>query len=68
MCLAYPGIVSQVDGKSVVVDYPSGKKTVLLGIKNVHPGDRVLVQMGVIIKKLSKKENDKIIEAWCSLS
>ena len=67
MCLAYPGTVKKINGKSLTVSYPSGTKRVLSGDEKVKIGDRVLVQMGIVIKVLTPVENQSIIDAWESL-
>lgn len=67
MCLAFPGTVKEIKGLSATVKYPSFSKQVLVGDKNVKVGDKVLVQMGIIVKVLSKKESKSIQNAWNSL-
>ena len=42
-------------------------KQVLLGDEKVKKGDKVLVQMGIVIKVLSEEENKNILESWSSL-
>lgn len=56
MCLAIPGKVKQVEGMKVIVEYPHESREVFAGDIKVGPGDYVLVQMGVVIKKLTPKE------------
>ncbi len=56
MCLAIPGKVKQVEGMRVVVEYPHESREVVAGDIKIKPGDYVLVQMGVVIKKLPKKD------------
>ena len=68
MCLAYPGTVKKIKGLSAVVEYPSFTKQVLLGDKNVCVGDRVLVQMWVIINKISPADSKKITDLWTELN
>lgn len=64
MCLAYPGIVKEINGLKAVVKYPSYSKNVLVGDRDVKVGDRVLVQMGIIVKIISRKESKLITDAW----
>lgn len=68
MCLAYPGTVVGIEGKSVNVAYPNEIKKVLLGIDSVKIGDIVLVQTGVIIKVITEEEKTSVLEAWSSLT
>ena len=64
MCLAYPGTVKEINGLSAIVKYPSFEKKVLIGDKKIKVGDKVLVQMGIIIKKISTKESKLILDTW----
>ena len=64
MCLAVPGKVKEVGGKVVTVEYPSEDRKVFSGGVEVKVGDYVLVQMGVIVKKIPKKEAKIAIKAW----
>lgn len=56
MCLAFPGKIKKINGKSATVEYPLETREVLVGEKNLKVGDLVMVQMGIIIKKLTPKE------------
>jgi hydrogenase assembly chaperone HypC/HupF len=67
MCLAYPGTVISLDGNSALVDYPDGQKKVFVGEKQVKVGDKVLVQMGIVIKTVTEAENESILEAWSEI-
>lgn len=65
MCIAAPGKVVKVKSKQADVDYGGGiMRTVLLADHNVHVGDLVLVQMGIIIKILSQGDANEIRKAW----
>lgn len=68
MCLAYPGVVKEINGLKATVEYPSFSKKVLVGDQFVKVGDRVLVQMGIIIKTISTKEFKLITKAWNEIS
>jgi hydrogenase maturation factor len=39
-------------------------RQVLVGDKKVKVGDKVLVQMGIIVKVISEKESDLIKKSW----
>jgi hydrogenase assembly chaperone HypC/HupF len=56
MCLAIPGKVKKIKGRQALVEYPGEVRPALIGEKGVKVGNYVLVQMGIIIKILSKKE------------
>ena len=66
MCLAIPGQITKVEGHKVTVKYPSEERTVLVGDENVKKGDFVMVQMGVVVKILSRKEVGAALKAWNS--
>ncbi len=65
MCLAIPGKIKQIDGREAVMEYPGETRRAFLGDDvKAAVGDFVLVQMGVIVKKLSAKEAKLSIKAW----
>lgn len=68
MCLAIPGRVKQINGRQVLVEYPMEERTVLNGDEVVKIGDFVLVQMGIILKKIPETEAKKSWDAWKKLS
>lgn len=45
----------------------SNLQQVLLGDEKVKIGDHVLVQMGIVIKVISKEESDNILKVWDSI-
>jgi len=67
MCLAYPGTVKKIEGMEATVDYVTTTRRVLIGDKKVKVGDSVMVQMGIIIEIVSKKEAKSIEDAWKSM-
>jgi len=79
MCLAYPGTVIGVSDRTAMVTYPlrylersreisphnsDTTKQVLLGDTKVKVGDRVLVQMGIVIKVISETDYSELLEVW----
>ncbi|HEX9007836.1 MAG TPA: HypC/HybG/HupF family hydrogenase formation chaperone [Patescibacteria group bacterium] len=68
MCLAYPGLVKEISGLKATIQYPSGTRQALVGDQKVKVGARVLVQMGIVVKVLSKKESNLITTAWDSIN
>lgn len=64
MCLAVPGKVIKIKKGRATIDYGSEKRLVLIGDEPVKMGDFVMVQMGIIVKILSKDEAMSSIEAW----
>lgn len=47
-----------------MVQYPGEVRRVLVGEDGVKQGDYVMVQMGIIIKILTKKEAQVSLKAW----
>jgi hydrogenase assembly chaperone HypC/HupF len=67
MCIAYPGTVKKIEGMEATVDYVTTTRRVLIGDKKVKVGDMVMVQMGIIVQIVSKKEAKMIESAWKSI-
>jgi hydrogenase assembly chaperone HypC/HupF len=65
MCLAIPGKIKQIDGREALVEYPGETRRAFLGDDvKAGAGDYVMVQMGVVVKKLSAKEAKLSLKAW----
>jgi len=67
MCLAYPGTVKKIDGLEATVDYVTSTRRALVGTKMVKVGDKVVVQMGIIVNVISKEEARVMEEAWANV-
>lgn len=66
MCLAIPGIVKEIQGERLVVEYPTETRQALAGGMPLKVGDYVLIQMGIAIKVVTKKEAEVSWKAWKS--
>jgi hydrogenase expression/formation protein HypC len=64
MCLAVPGKVIKINEKTVTVEYPMENREVYNSGVDVTVGDYVMVQMGVIVKKMPEEEAKVMLEAW----
>ena len=64
MCLAIPGKVIKIDGRQATVKYPQVIRPALIGDIVPKIGDYVLVQMGIVIQKMSKKDADLSLSSW----
>jgi len=64
MCLAIPGKVIKIEGRKATVQYPGQSRFALIGDEKIKVGDFVLVQMGIIIQKLSKKDAKISMSVW----
>ncbi len=68
MCIAAPGVVQKIAGREAWVQYPGTLQRAMIGIPEVEVGDSVLVQMGIIIQKISSVEAKRATAAWESKS
>lgn len=68
MCLAIPGQIININGRSATIKYPSETREVLMSEVPVVVGDYALVQMGVIIQKISAAEASDSLKAWQELT
>ncbi len=64
MCIAAPGKVIKVDGRTALVQYGTESRKALIGADPVSVGDYVMVQMGIIVKILTPDEAHSSIAAW----
>lgn len=64
MCIAFPGKILSLSGKTAVIQYPHEKREVLISDLNAQVGDWALVQMGIVVKILSEEEARSSQEAW----
>ncbi|MDD5499366.1 MAG: HypC/HybG/HupF family hydrogenase formation chaperone [Candidatus Nanoarchaeia archaeon] len=62
MCMAVPGLISEINGEVATVSYNGELKKCKLLIK-ADKGDYVIAQSGMIVKKIEKSEAYKIFEA-----
>lgn len=67
MCLAIPGKIIKIEKGSVVVDYGKEQRTAKIIEKGYSVGDYVLVQTGIVAKKLSEKEAIESIREWSKI-
>lgn len=65
MCLAIPGKIIKIDGREALIEYPGENRRAFLGDDvKAKTSDYVLVQMGVIIKKISSRQARASLQAW----
>jgi hydrogenase expression/formation protein HypC len=67
MCLAVPGLVESVEGRTAVVDFGGVKREAVIDLMEpgtVNPGTYVLVHTGFVIQILDKKEAEETLELW----
>ncbi len=56
MCLAFPGKIINVEGRLATIQYPQEQRQAMIAEEGVEVGDWVMVQMGMVIQKLSQEE------------
>jgi len=64
MCLAIPGQIKSIKGRQAEVKYTDSSRTALIGETGVKVGDWVMVQMGIIVKKMPAPEAKEMLAAW----
>jgi hydrogenase expression/formation protein HypC len=67
MCLAVPGLVESVEGRTAVVDFGGVKREAVIDLMEpgtVNPGTYVLVHTGFVIQVLDKREAEETLELW----
>ena len=64
MCLAIPGKINKIQGRQAWVKYPTETRPALIGESDLKVGDYVMVQMGIIVKKLNAQEAQSASQAW----
>ncbi len=64
MCLAIPGKIKAIKGRKAVIEYPGQVREAFIGEEGVQVNDYVLVQMGVVTKKMTVKEAKTAMKAW----
>ncbi|QDA32313.1 HypC/HybG/HupF family hydrogenase formation chaperone [Thermococcus indicus] len=68
MCLAIPGKIIEIDGKTAVVDFGGVRREVRLDLlPNVEVGNYVIVHTGFAIERLDEKRALEILEAWAEV-
>jgi hydrogenase expression/formation protein HypC len=56
MCLAIPGQILKIEGHKAIVKYSGKSILAFVGDEKVKKGDFVMVQTGIVVKVLSRKE------------
>ena len=64
MCVAYPGKVIGLSGRTAEVDFAGNIASVNVGLVDVHIGDYVLVHAGMAIEAMDEAKARSILEAW----
>ncbi|MFA5034278.1 MAG: radical SAM protein [Candidatus Margulisiibacteriota bacterium] len=67
MCYAIPGIVTELKGKTVTVEYFGERKTAINELSKVKLGDYVYAQGGFVISTVAKEDALAVLETWKEL-
>jgi len=67
MCLAVPGKVESVEGRTAIVDFGGVKREAIIDLMDpgsITPGTYVLVHTGFVIQIMEEKEAQETLDAW----
>ncbi len=67
MCLAIPGLVESIEGRTAIVDFGGIKREAILDLMEdgaVKPGTYVIVHTGFVIQILDKEEAEETLKLW----
>jgi hydrogenase expression/formation protein HypC len=67
MCLAVPGMVESISGRTAIIDFGGVKREAVIDLMEdgaVKPGTYVLVHTGFVIQILSKEEAEETLALW----
>ena len=67
MCLAIPGLVESIDGRTAMVDFGGVKREAVIDLMEegtVEPGTYVIVHTGFVIQILDREEAEETLEIW----
>lgn len=67
MCLAVPGKVENVDGRTAIIDFGGVKREAVIDLMepgSIKPGVYVLVHTGFVIQILEEREALETLETW----
>jgi hydrogenase expression/formation protein HypC len=67
MCLAVPGLVESVDGRTAIIDFGGVKREAVIDLMepgSIKPGVYVLVHTGFVIQILDEQEALDTLRIW----
>ena len=67
MCVAYPGKVISIDGRTAKVDFAGNIVPVNIGIVDTKPGDYVLVHAGMAIESMTEEKARPILDVFSEM-
>jgi len=67
MCYALPGVVTEMNGRNVVINYFGELRTARSELADLHPGDHVYAQGGYVIEKVDPDFAREMLDTWNEL-
>jgi hydrogenase expression/formation protein HypC len=67
MCVAYPGKILTIDGRTAKVDFAGNVVPVNIGLVDASPGDYVLVHAGMAIEAMNEEKAREILSVFAQL-
>ncbi len=64
MCLAVPGKIIEIKNGIATVDYGTEKRKGKIIDKDYKKGDYAIVQGGIVVQKISKKEAEQALKLY----
>jgi hydrogenase expression/formation protein HypC len=67
MCLAVPGLVESIEGRTATIDFGGVKREAVIDLMepgSVKPGTYVIVHTGFVIEILDKEEAEETLRLW----
>lgn len=67
MCLAIPGVIESIEGRTAIVDFGGVKREAVIDLmepESVKPGTYVIVHTGFVIETLDKEEAEETLKVW----
>ncbi len=64
MCLAIPGKIVEINDDVAIIDYDAEQRKAMILENKFQVGDYVIVQAGVILQKVSKKEAEASLKLF----
>ncbi|MDR3305320.1 MAG: HypC/HybG/HupF family hydrogenase formation chaperone [Clostridiales Family XIII bacterium] len=67
MCVAYPGRVETIEGRTAKVDFGGNIVNVNIGVVDVNVGDYVLVHAGMAIEAMPEEKAREILSVFSDI-
>ncbi|MDR0875845.1 MAG: HypC/HybG/HupF family hydrogenase formation chaperone [Clostridiales Family XIII bacterium] len=68
MCVAYPGKILSLDGRTAKVDFAGNVVSVNIGLVDTRPGDYVLVHAGMAIESMGEEKARSILNVFAEIN